>query len=101
MRVVRRDVTEEDRKKNRYFEHMADQVGIIQNIYANDEIAIKIEQGSMTKITSDVHKTAGQRMRDKFVASVSDEQRKLLTAEELGFEPNYVLLVQGTDLVRI
>ena len=100
MRVVRRKVTEDDRKNGRYFEHMADLTGTIENVYGKDEIAIKIDIDSLSPVTQKVHKEAVKRMRTKFAENVSEEQKKQLTAEELNFDANYVLLVQGGDIEK-
>ena len=98
VRVVRRAVTDEDRRKSRYFEHMAGLTGTVQQAYSEDEVSVRVDPTSMTEVTADVVKTATQRMRDKFVAGVSEEQRKQLTKEELEFVANYVLLVRSADL---
>ncbi len=98
VRVVTRAVTEEDRKKSRYFEHMGGLIGVVQHAYSEAEIAISVEPSSMSKITGDVHKTATTRMRDKFLGSISEEQKKQLTKEELDFDAHYVLLLQESDL---
>ena len=98
VRVRTRQVTEDDRKTNRYFDHMAGLTGTIQNIYTNEEIAIKVDPDCMSAITRDVHKTSTERMRAKFLDNVSDEQKKQLTSEELNFEANYTMLVKGSDL---
>jgi len=100
VRVIERPVTEEDRKKNRYFEHMANLRGTIQNIYNSEEIAVRIDPEVMSDVTKEVHRNAVSRMREKFVASVSEEQRKQLTPEELNFDAHYVLLVRAADLER-
>ena len=96
--MVSRAVTEEDRKKNRYFDHMANLSGIIQSIYNSEEIAIRVDPDAMKDITKDVHKNAVTRMREKFLSSVSEEQKKQLTPEELSFDAHYVLLVRAADL---
>ena len=101
VRIVQRVVTDEDRKGNRYFDHMAGLTGIIQNIYGNDEIAIKIDPSCMSTVTKEVHRTSVERMRQKFIDNVSDEQRKQLTPEEMNFEANYVLLLRGADLESV
>lgn len=100
VRVVSRPVTEEDRKKNRYFEHMAELSGTIQTIYSSEEIAVRIDPAAMTPVTRDVHKTSVTRMREKFISSVSEEQRKQLTPEEQNFDAHYVLLVRSADLEK-
>lgn len=100
VRIVKRAVTEEDRKTNRYFEHMAGLVGTVQNIYSDTEIAVKIDPDCMSKITADVQKEATVRMRDKFLSNVSEEQKKQLTKEELDFDAHYMQLVQSVDLEK-
>lgn len=100
VKIVHRNVTEEDRRKGRYFEHMAGLRGTIENVYGKDEIAVKIDPDSLSPVTLAVHKEATKRMRNKFLENVSEEQKKQLTAEELNFEANYVLLLQGADLEK-
>lgn len=100
VRVVTRPVTEDDREANRYFEHMAGLVGIVQNTYAKDEIAVKVDPESLTKITASVHKESTKRMREKFLNSVSEEQKRQLTAEELNFDAHYMLLCRSDDLEK-
>ena len=100
MRIVHRKVTDEDRKKNLYYEHMAGLTGVVENVYAKDEIAVKIDQDSLSEITRNVHKEATKRMRAKFLDAVSEEQKKQLTPEELNFNANFVLLIQGADLEK-
>ncbi len=101
VRVIGREVTEEDRKKNRYFEHMAGLSGTVQNVYSDAEVAVRVKPESMSKITSEVHSMATQRMKDKFLDGLPQEQRRNLTEEELDFKAQYVLLVQATDLEKI
>ena len=101
MRVVTREVTEEDRKKNRYFEHMAGLSGTVQNVYSDAEIAVRVDPASMSKITKDVHTTATERMKDKFLDGLPQEQRRNLTELELDFKAQYVLLVQSGDLEQV
>jgi ribosomal protein L21E len=98
VRVVSRPVTDEDRKKNRYFEHMAGLTGTVQNVYGVEEIAVKIDISSVSNVSRQVHKTAVDRMREKFLSNISEEQKKQLTPEELNFSAHYMLLVRGEDL---
>ena len=98
VRIVARTTSPDDRKANRYFPHMGGLTGTVQNMYEGNEVAVKIDGSSMTKATADVHTTATKRMREKFNAGVSEEQKKQLTKEELDFNVHYVLLVQSADL---
>ena len=98
VRVVIREVSEEDRKKNRYFSHMAGLIGSVQQVYSENEIAVRIEPESLSSVSADVHTNATLRMRKKFLDPLSEEQKKILTKEELEFDAHYVLLVHGQDL---
>jgi ribosomal protein L21E len=97
VKIVTRAVTDEDRKKNRYFAHMAGLTGTVQNVYA-DEVAISVDIPALTKVTSEVHKQATLRMRERFVNNISEEQKRALTKEEMEFDVHYVLLVAKEDV---
>ncbi|HJP82969.1 MAG TPA: hypothetical protein VJ835_05635 [Fimbriimonadaceae bacterium] len=101
VRVVTRPVTEEDRKTNRYWDHMAGLVGTVQNIYSDSEIAVKIDPEFLTKISSAVHKEATVRMREKFLNNATEEQKKQFSKEEMEFDAHYMQLVQASDLEKI
>jgi len=97
VKIVTREIGEDDRKKNRYFAHMAGMTGVIQNLY-DDEVAVRVDVDSLVPITKDVHQQATLRMRERFVNNISEEQKKALTKEELDFDVHYVLLVNKNDL---
>jgi len=99
VKIVERPVTDEDRKKTRYYDHMAGLTGTVQNVYGPEEIAVKIDPESLTAVSAEVHKTSIQRMREKFLKDTSEEQKKQLTSEELNFNAHYMLLVCAEDLV--
>ncbi len=98
VKVVTRKVTAEDRSKSRYFEHMAGAQGEVQSVYDDGTVAINVEPASLSEVPRGVHKTATLKMREKFAAGISEEQRKSLTKEELEFDTHYVLLVRAEDL---
>lgn len=101
VKIVNRPVVDEDRRKGQYYDHMADLTGTVQNVYSKDEIAVKVDPASLSTVTKDVHAESIRRMRDKFLGNVSEEQKKQLTPEELNFTANYVLLLQGSDIVKL
>lgn len=100
VKVVSRPVTDDDRKTNRYFEHMAGLVGTIQNVYSETEIAIKVDNECLNKITASVQKESTIRMREKFLANATEEQKKQLSKEELDFDVHYMQLVMAKDLEK-
>jgi len=99
VRIVNRPVTKEDREKHRYFAHMADLTGTVTNVYGNDEIAVKVDENVLPKVSGEVHKTATVRIQNKFAENSTEEQRKALTSEQLKLPVNFVFLVQASDLL--
>lgn len=83
------------------YPHMQGLTGKIANIYNNDEIAVEIDLGQLKGVAQDVHAISTQRMRDKLDKNLPQEDRKLLTKEEIQFTPHYVLLVRAKDLQKV
>lgn len=83
------------------YDYMLDLKGTVENYYGANEIAVKIDVDSLPPVAGRVHSEATKRMREKFLDSVGEEQKKLLTREELEFVPNYVILVRETDLEKV
>lgn len=98
VRVAARAVTADDRKTNRYYSHMAGLVGKIENAYAGDEYAVRIEPDTLSRPSAEVHDLAAKRMHKRVQDEFSEEAKKPFTKEELEFDVHYVLLVQGGDL---
>lgn len=100
VKIVTRDVTADDRKTGRYFDHMAGITGMVTNVYGPDEVAVRMDPTSIGAIAKDVHIEAVRRMREKFNSKVSEEGKSMLSPEELNFSANYVLLVRSADLQK-
>jgi copper chaperone CopZ len=100
VRIVTREVTPEDKKDFRYYTHMAGLTGTVQNIYGESEVAVRIDPETLNKVSRDVHKEGTQRMRAKFIQSVSEIQRKELTKEEIEFDTHFMLLCHSADLEK-
>ncbi|HMO55098.1 MAG TPA: hypothetical protein PJ994_11380, partial [Tepidiformaceae bacterium] len=47
VRIVSRPVTEQDRKANRYYEHMAGQTGTVAAVYGPEEVAVRVDLDQM------------------------------------------------------
>lgn len=101
VRIVSRPVTEQDRKANRYYEHMAGQTGTVAAVYGPEEVAVRVDLDQMSKVAREVHKEAAKRMMDRFLQATSEEQKGKLTEDEMNFSANYVLLVRAEDLERL
>ncbi|HLO99279.1 MAG TPA: hypothetical protein VK171_11840 [Fimbriimonas sp.] len=101
VRVLNREVTEDDKKNRRFYAHMAGLSGTVQNIYNAEEVAVRIDESAMSKISTEVHTEATARMRSKLIESISEVQRKELTKEELEFDTHFMLLFDSNDLEKI
>jgi hypothetical protein len=97
VRVVRREVTAEDRKANRYFEHMAGLVGEVQSVYGPEEVAVRVDEDTLAHVARSVRDEVVRRMRIK----IPEEQKNSLPPERLNFSANYVLLVRADDLEKV
>ena len=100
VRIVSRAINAEDRRTGRYFEHMSGLTGTVENVYSDGTVAVQINKDSLSEVSAEVHKVAVRRMREKFQESLSEEAKKMLTAEELHFDAHYMHLVQVSDLEK-
>jgi hypothetical protein len=98
--VVTREVTKTDKEQSAYFSHMAGLTGTVTNVYESGEVAILVDNETLPEISREVHKTATDRIRTKFAENSTEEQRKALTAEQMKFPVNFVLLVKEGDLIK-
>ena len=100
VRVVSRPTTPEESSETGYYDHMAGLTGRIENFYSDEEIAVGVDLECLGEVEGKLHRRAAKRMQDKFLDSISTEQRKQLTNEEIRFVPHYMLLVRGSDLEK-
>lgn len=98
VKVRQRKATDADREGLTYFEHLGGLTGTIRNVFNQDEIAVSIDFASMPEGMLTAHTEAVKRMRAKFLAGLSEEQRRGLSPEEKRFSANYVILVKASDL---
>ena len=100
VRVKQREVTAEDRKSFRYYDHLAGLVGTVQNVYGADEIAVKTDVSTLSRVAKEVHTEAVKRMREKFLNSISEEQKGKMSSEEKNFDAHYMILARSEDLEK-
>ena len=100
VKVKTEGMSAEERAMHGIYDYMLHLRGTVENHYGVNEVAVKVDLDSLPPIARKVHTDASNRMRDKFVDSVGEEQRKMLTKEELEFTPNYVILVREADLEK-
>lgn len=100
VQIISREQSESDAKSRRYYDFMGGLTGKIQNIYSESEIAVQIDTEALNATTRALHAEATKRMRTKLIDSLSEEQKKALTKEELDFDTHYMLLVHSEDLQK-
>lgn len=100
VRIVTRELTEQDKKVYGFFAHMQGLTGVVENVYGKDEVAVKIDLDCLPKIPASVHKDATIKLRERFAENVSEEARRQLTKDELDFVPHYMVLVRQDDLEK-
>ena len=100
VKVISREVSGEDHLTNSYYSYMAGLPGTVQNVYGDDEVAVKLDPESLPNLIGTVHTEATKRMRAKFLDGLSEEAKRKLTSEEKKFEANYVVLVKSKDLEK-
>lgn len=101
MRVIAHEPSGEDALDSTFYAFMGDLVGTVENVYNEKEIAVKVDPESLPKVATDVHDEAANRMRAKFFDSVGEEQKKMLTKEEIRFPVNYMILVRSDALEKL
>ncbi len=101
VRIKTRPVTPDDRKSNRYFEHMQGLEGVVTAVYSEEEVALEIRKETVNNVCTEVHNEAVRRLRVKFKEGSSEESRSHLTPEELNFDAHYILLARADDLEAI
>lgn len=97
VRVIGRAVTEDDRKANVYYSHMAGLTGTVEFLYEGAMIGVKVDPTTISGESASVHREATERMR----AKINEEQRKSLEPEEINFPVNFSLLVRAADIEKV
>jgi ribosomal protein L21E len=100
VRIATREPTEEDVKTGMYYAHFGGLVGTVQKVYSKQEVAVEIEQESLTKDIRRRHEDVRQQMKTKWLEGMSEEGRSRLTEREKDFNLRYVVLVAMADLEK-
>ncbi len=98
VRIVSREQTSEDIKERAYYPYMGGLRGTIYRLYDDGRAAVQVELDSLPETVLTRHTEAQERMKNRWIESLSEEARSRLTPEEREFHLNYVLLVRLEDL---
>lgn len=97
VRIRAREVTKADNESGLYFKHLGGLTGEVTRV-AGAEVVVRVERDSLPTDALKMHKHIEERVKDKFLAGLSEEGRRRLTPEEKAVSLNYVVVVKSDDL---
>lgn len=98
VQIVAREQTNGDIKERTYYPYMGGLKGTIYRLYSDGRAAVQVDLDSLPEVVLTRHTEAQERMKNRWIESLSEEARSRLTPEEREFHLNYVLLVRVEDL---
>lgn len=98
VQIVSREQTNGDIKERSYYPYMGGLIGTIYRLYNDGRAAVQVDLDSLPQTVLTRHTEAQERMKNRWIESLSEEARSRLTPEEREFHLNYVLLVRVDDL---
>ncbi|MCS6829571.1 MAG: hypothetical protein RMM08_02800 [Armatimonadota bacterium] len=98
VQIVTRTQTSNDIKERVYYPYMGGLRGAIYRLYSDGRAAVQVDLDSLPETVLTRHTEAQERMKNRWIESLSEEARSRLTPEEREFHLNYVLLVRVEDL---
>lgn len=101
VRIVHREPTDEDMKKCTYFAFMGGLTGTVTKVYDPTQVAVEVEQESLTAEIRKRHLDIRDQMKTKWLDGLSEEGKSKLTEREKDFNLRYTVLVAMDDLEPI
>ena len=96
--IVDRDANADDVKSGLFYNHFRGLTGIVQKVYSTDELAVEIEQESLSDAQATRHLDVQENMKAKWLDGLSEEAKNRLTDKERDFKLRYTLLVHAKDV---
>jgi hypothetical protein len=100
VKFIPRDASAEARPVP-YYDFYTSLYGKVAKIYDDGTAAVIIDQASMPDDARERHEKSERDMRDKWMRSLSEDDRSKLTDAQKRFALRYTLLVTATDLIDI
>lgn len=98
VQIVDREANADDVKSGLFYNHYRGLTGIVQKIYASNEVAVEIEQESLPEAVAHRHEDVQEQMKTKWLDGLSEEARNRLSDKEKDFRLRYTVLVTLSDL---
>ena len=98
VQITDRAATAEDVKSGLFYDYFRGMTGIIQKIYATEEVAIELEPESLDESVARRHADVQEQMKTRWMDNLSEEARSRLEPAEKDFRLRYSVLVTLKDL---
>jgi len=98
VRIADREATAEDAKSGLFHNHFRGLTGVIQKVYATNEVAINVDQTTLAEPVATRHLEMQEQMKSKWLDPMSDDARNRLTPKERDFKLHYTVLVSVNDI---
>ena len=101
VRVVSREVTNEDSKSGLYYSYFGGLTGSVDRIYDDGSVCVDVDLDSLSDEIRSRHLAMQETEQQRWLSSLSDEVRNRLTTEQRQLKMSYRILVSKNDLEPI
>lgn len=100
IKIIDRETTPADAKSSTYYPFYRGLVGVVDRVYDEKEVCIKVDTDSLPADVLKRHVQVQDAIKKKWLNNLSGEARNRLSAEDKQFTLAYTLLVQMNDLEK-
>ncbi len=100
VKIIDRETTPADSKSSTYYPFYRGLVGVVDRVYDEKEVCIKVDTDSLPTDVLKRHIQVQDAIKKKWLNNLSGEARNRLSAEDKQFTLAYTLLVQMNDLEK-
>ncbi len=98
IKIVEREVTPADVKSGLYYDYFRNLVGVVDRVYEDDTVCVKIDQDSLPPAIQKCHIDVQQAVRTRWLNGLGQEQRDRLSETDRSVVLGYNLLVGANDI---
>jgi hypothetical protein len=98
VKIVDREMTLADIKSGLYYDYFRNLVGVVDRVYEDDSVCVKIDLDSLPPGVQKQHKEVQNAVRTRWLNGLGQEQRERLSETDRTVVLGYNLLVGAVDL---
>jgi len=98
VRIVEREVSQEDTKNGVYFRHFGGLTGVVDKVYEDGSVCVDVDIDSLDSDMRKRHLQMQEAERKRWLESLSEEGRGRLSAEQRQLRIAYKILVLAGDV---